>query len=155
MAAENNGWYDLTVTADADPSFLRQFAGHVETGFSMQTEPVVAVPMPTNPPAATNSPPLTPTNAPPAFPPTLSLTNLLTALSTVSGSNPPTLYAACADTNLFLVYLVCASNFVVETSPDLTPGSWTFLNATSTVSGNCIVVAAPFSPASGFFRLRQ
>ncbi|MCZ9338034.1 DUF756 domain-containing protein, partial [Streptomyces sp. TRM76130] len=25
-------WYDLTVTSEADPTFLRRFAGHVENG---------------------------------------------------------------------------------------------------------------------------
>jgi phospholipase C len=27
-----HGWYDLTVTVDGAPTFLRRFAGHVETG---------------------------------------------------------------------------------------------------------------------------
>ncbi len=30
--AGSRRWYDLTVTADADPAFLRRFAGHVENG---------------------------------------------------------------------------------------------------------------------------
>jgi hypothetical protein len=30
-ASTNNGWYDLTVTANSDSQFVRRFAGHIET----------------------------------------------------------------------------------------------------------------------------
>ena len=33
----NNGWYDLLVTTDADPAFVRRLAGHLETDFSTWT----------------------------------------------------------------------------------------------------------------------
>jgi hypothetical protein len=135
------------VTADADPAFLRQFTGHVESGFGTQTEPILGAVLSTNTVTVTNSPP--PLTSP------LSLTNVLASLASISGTNPPTLYAAFDDTNFCLVYLLDASNFVVETSPDLSPGSWTSLNATSTIISNCIVVPAPLSPSNGFFRLRQ
>lgn len=35
-------WYDLTVTSDADPGFLRRFAGHVENGCSGVSDPAIA-----------------------------------------------------------------------------------------------------------------
>ncbi|MET8635152.1 phosphocholine-specific phospholipase C [Streptomyces sp. NPDC004074] len=35
-------WYDLTVTSDADPSFLRRLAGHVENGQPGVSDPAIA-----------------------------------------------------------------------------------------------------------------
>jgi phospholipase C len=35
------GWYDFTLTADADSSFSRQLAGHVETGKDSVTDPAI------------------------------------------------------------------------------------------------------------------
>ena len=32
VLADNHGWYDLTVTTDDDPAFLRRLAGHIENG---------------------------------------------------------------------------------------------------------------------------
>jgi phospholipase C len=37
-----SGWYDLTVTVDSDPSFVRQLAGHVETGRPSSSDPAIA-----------------------------------------------------------------------------------------------------------------
>jgi phospholipase C len=34
-------WYDLTVTSDADPAFLRGFAGHVENGLPGVSDPAI------------------------------------------------------------------------------------------------------------------
>ncbi|MBX9392666.1 phospholipase C, phosphocholine-specific [Streptomyces sp. TRM72054] len=34
-------WYDLTVTSDADPAFLRRFAGHVENGRPGVSDPAI------------------------------------------------------------------------------------------------------------------
>jgi len=34
-------WYDLTVTLDGQPAFLRRFAGHVETGRPSRTDPAI------------------------------------------------------------------------------------------------------------------
>lgn len=34
-------WYDLTVTTDADPKFLRRFAGHVENGRPGVSDPAI------------------------------------------------------------------------------------------------------------------
>ncbi|MEU8845863.1 phosphocholine-specific phospholipase C [Streptomyces sp. NPDC048564] len=34
-------WYDLTVTTDADPNFLRRFAGHVENGRPGVSDPAI------------------------------------------------------------------------------------------------------------------
>ncbi|KUN03292.1 phospholipase C, phosphocholine-specific [Streptomyces yokosukanensis] len=35
-------WYDVTVTCDADPAFLRGFAGHVENGHPGVSDPAIA-----------------------------------------------------------------------------------------------------------------
>jgi phospholipase C len=35
------GWYDLTVTTESDASFVRQLAGHVETGRPSVTDPAI------------------------------------------------------------------------------------------------------------------
>jgi len=35
------GWYDFVVTADADPTFRYQLAGHVETGDESRTDPAI------------------------------------------------------------------------------------------------------------------
>jgi phospholipase C len=35
------GWYDFSVTCDADPTWLRRVAGHVETGRVSRTDPVI------------------------------------------------------------------------------------------------------------------
>ncbi|MFG2638327.1 phosphocholine-specific phospholipase C [Streptomyces sp. NPDC048362] len=35
-------WYDLTVTCDTDPAFLRGFAGHVENGLPGVSDPAIA-----------------------------------------------------------------------------------------------------------------
>jgi phospholipase C len=35
-------WYDLTVTSDSDPAFLRRFAGHVENGRPGVSDPATA-----------------------------------------------------------------------------------------------------------------
>jgi phospholipase C len=39
--AASRRWYDLTVTADADPAFLRGFAGHVENGRPGVSDPAI------------------------------------------------------------------------------------------------------------------
>ena len=38
----SHGWYDLTVTCNTDPSFIRRFAGHVETGFPSMSDPTLS-----------------------------------------------------------------------------------------------------------------
>jgi phospholipase C len=35
------GWYDFEITSSADPSFLRRFAGHVETGAPSVSDPML------------------------------------------------------------------------------------------------------------------
>ncbi|MET7618626.1 hypothetical protein [Streptomyces sp. NPDC005408] len=32
QVAYQNGWYDFTVTADADSTWSRRYTGHIETG---------------------------------------------------------------------------------------------------------------------------
>ncbi|AIS01536.1 phosphocholine-specific phospholipase C [Streptomyces glaucescens] len=40
--AASRRWYDLTVTSDADPGYLRRFAGHVENGKPGVSDPAIA-----------------------------------------------------------------------------------------------------------------
>jgi len=35
------GWYDLTLTVGADPTFRQQLAGHVETGRDSASDPAL------------------------------------------------------------------------------------------------------------------
>ncbi|HKS49625.1 MAG TPA: phospholipase C, phosphocholine-specific [Amycolatopsis sp.] len=35
----SNNWYDVSVTSDSDPAFLRRLAGHVETGCASTSDP--------------------------------------------------------------------------------------------------------------------
>jgi phospholipase C len=39
--AASRRWYDLTVTCDAEPAFVRRFAGHVENGRPGVSDPAV------------------------------------------------------------------------------------------------------------------
>ena len=36
-----NGWYDLTITVDADPQFAYQLAGHLENGDDSISDPLM------------------------------------------------------------------------------------------------------------------
>ena len=45
------GWYDLTVQAESDATFRRQFAGHLETGEDSVTDPAIGAVKPTTVPA--------------------------------------------------------------------------------------------------------
>ncbi|MFF3564863.1 phosphocholine-specific phospholipase C [Streptomyces sp. NPDC002574] len=38
----SKGWYDLTVTADHDTSFVRRLAAHVESGYTSTSDPAIA-----------------------------------------------------------------------------------------------------------------
>ncbi|MCA3918121.1 phospholipase domain-containing protein, partial [Burkholderia sp.] len=38
----SGGWYDFSVTIDADAGYLRTLAGHVETGAASVTDPLFA-----------------------------------------------------------------------------------------------------------------
>lgn len=40
--AASSRWYDLTVTSEADPAFVRRFAGHVENGRPGVSDPAIA-----------------------------------------------------------------------------------------------------------------
>ncbi|RSZ44249.1 MULTISPECIES: phospholipase C, phosphocholine-specific [unclassified Variovorax] len=48
----SDGWYDLSVTADIDDSFLRRFAGHVENGKPSKSDPKLGL----EPPAVIPAP---------------------------------------------------------------------------------------------------
>ena len=64
--ANNGGWYDLVVTADGDPQFLRRLGGHIETGVPTPTATNstnvtiwMVIPPVTNSPLVINLPPFT------------------------------------------------------------------------------------------------
>jgi phospholipase C len=38
----SNNWYDLSVTSDIDPHYLRRFAGHLESGLPSSSDPAMA-----------------------------------------------------------------------------------------------------------------
>ncbi|MFK3651501.1 phosphocholine-specific phospholipase C [Lysobacter enzymogenes] len=40
--ADSSGWYDLSVTSDAPAGFVRQLAGHIETGAASITDPLLS-----------------------------------------------------------------------------------------------------------------
>jgi len=67
----------------------------------------------------------------------------------------PRLSAALSNGNLLLTYPSWASGFTVESSPDLTPQSWTAVNTTSNIVGNDTIVKLPPPPSPRFFRLRH
>jgi phospholipase C len=41
VTAASSGWFDISVTQDAAPGFLRRFAGHIETGKPSTSDPAV------------------------------------------------------------------------------------------------------------------
>jgi phospholipase C len=103
---DNNGWYDLTVTADVDPQFLRRLAGHIESRIPMPTA--------TNASGFSNFPlPPGPTN-PPAF-------VLPDFLSPVPDTNSLKIYGALHRNNFVLIYPAWASNHVIESFVNLPP----------------------------------
>lgn len=146
--AGNNGWYDLTVTASSDASFVRHYTGHIETGAIMATEPVLApvivpplLPLPLPLPVGL-------TNAP-------GVLNLMAAIPVTPGTNSLPFYATGFGTNLVLVYPAWASNWTVLASSSLKPGNWSPMNLTVSNMGNYAVATMPFSSNAMFFRLQQ
>ncbi len=155
-AADNNGWYDLTVTASSDASFVRHYTGHIETGAIMATEPVLP-PVVAPPPPVTPTPPIAP---PPTNPPVVlsnapNVTNLLATIPAIPGANSLPFYATSFSTNLVLIYPAWASNYTVLASLSLSPPSWSPLNVTLTNLGNYAVAVMPCPANAMFFRLRQ
>ena len=149
--AANNGWYDLTVTASSDASFVRHFTGHIETGAIMAAEPVLP-PAPVPPPAPPAPPapivPLVLTNAP-------TVAALMAAIPAVPDTSSLPWYATGFSTNLVLVYPAWASNYTVLASPSLAPACWSPLTVTLTNMGNYAVAVMPFSSNAMFFFLQQ
>ncbi len=143
--ANNGGWYDLAVTADGDPQFLRRLGGHIETGFptptatnSPNTTIWMVIPPVTNSPPVTNLPPFTlPANINP-----IPATNVLQVSGVTYG------------TNFMVIYPNWASNCAIDFRTNLFLGSWVPVNAPSNVLGNYLVVPVPLAPSAGYFRLR-
>jgi len=155
--AVNNGWYDLTVTASSDTSFVRHYTGHIETGAIMATEPVLT---PSNEPP-TPPAPVVPLPPPPPPPVVYVLTNapsvlsLMAAIPVAPNTNSLPFYAASFNTNMILVYPGWASNCTVLASSSLTPASWSPLSVTLTNMGNYAVAMLPLSSNAMFFRLQK
>jgi phospholipase C len=145
--AGNNGWYDLTVRASSDASFVRHYTGHIETGAIMATEPIL-------PQVVTAAPPLVPI-IPPVLTNAPGVTCLMASIPAVPGTNSLPFYATSFTTNMVLVYPAWASNCTILASPSLTPGSWSALTVTLTNLGNYTVAVTPFSANAMFFVLRQ
>jgi phospholipase C len=138
--ASNDGWYDLTVTANSDPAFLRQFTGRIETGSPSATEPVLAPVPPIEFSSVMNA---------------ASINSLLGNLVNVPPTNALPLYVSSAGQNLVLIYPAWASNYAVESSPIVAPACWSPLSATLSFASNYILVSAPTTSSNMFFRLRQ
>jgi len=147
----NQGWYDLTVTADADTNFLRHLAGHIENGAFSITEA----------PAIVGDPLLVPTNPPPVIPPVvISIYDVVRQLIAqnslaTAGTNFLALTVGAYGGSCALIYPGWASNFVVQSSATLNPPLWTPLNAPMTVVSNCNVILLPATNPGAFFQLSQ
>ncbi len=148
VVAANSGWYDLTVTADADTNLVRHLAGHVENGLFSLTEV----------PAIVGNQFQVPTMAPlaPASGSIYDVVNNLIAQNTLAmlNTNSPVLNVGAYGGTCALIYPGWASNYVVESSASLAPASWTPLNLVSTVISNCNVIILPATNPGAFFRLR-
>jgi hypothetical protein len=82
------------------------------------------------------------------------LTGLLASLPATADTNAPPLFTASLSTNSVLIYPAWASNYVIEFSPALGPGSWSLLDAAVYLFSNYFVVGLPQSFSNMFFRLR-
>jgi phospholipase C len=166
----NNGWYDLTVTADADTNFLRHLAGHIETGaFSFTELPVIVgnilqVSTNTNMGSTNSAGSTSSTNSiastnstPPVIGSIQDLVNALIAENSlaIADTNVLALTIGSYGTNCALIFPGWASNYVVESSADLGQSGWTQLNAMTTTVSNCNVIILPETNTDAYFRLRQ
>jgi phospholipase C len=152
ILATNNGWYNLTVTANADTNFLRHLVGHVETGsFSFTEIPaIVGNTLVTH----TNIPP--PPNTPAPNPIYMVINNLIAQYSLATAdTNSLALTIGAYGTTCALIYPGWASNYVVQTSISLNPPVWIPLNAAIATISNCNVVILPETNTAAYFRLSQ
>src|ERR1019366_2485163 len=160
IPTNNNGWYNLTVTADTDTNFVRHLAGHVENGAFSFTEP----------PAIVGNVLKVPTNAPPsstnlAIGPSSEVVigsiydviNQLIAQQSLAAAdtNSPALTIGAYATNCALIYPGWASNYMIEYSTNFAPPIWQPLNVTPTVISNFDVIILPDTNTGEFFRLRR
>jgi hypothetical protein len=67
----------------------------------------------------------------------------------------PTLSVSVANNGLTLTYPAWASGYTLESSPALSPASWTPVKSTPVIAGANATVTVPLSPASRFFRLQN
>lgn len=155
----NNGWYDLTVTADADTNFLRHLAGHIENGTFSTTEiPVIVgniLAASTNSGATGTTGTGSHTNSP--INSISALVNYLIAQNSLAtaGTNSLALVIGAYGTNCALIYPGWASNFVLESSATLSPPAWTSPGAMINTVSNCNVAILPDTNTAQYFRLRQ
>ncbi len=163
--ATNNGWYDLTVTADADTNFLRHLAGHIETGaFSFTELPAIvgntlgiSTNLPVNPIISTNTSPGTNGSTTPTITSINDAINQAIAHNSLAtaGTNSLPLTLCAFGGSCALIYPGWASNYLAESSVTLNPPAWMPVTATLTVVSNCNVIILPATNAVGFFQLRQ
>lgn len=148
--ANNNAWYDYTVTASSDTTFVRHFTGHIETGQITASEPIQPpyVPPPVNPAPALPETPVVLTNSP-------GVTGLLASVPRIPSVTSLPCYSTTFNTNMVLIYPGWASNYTVMASASLAPGSWVPVKITMTNMGNYSIATFPMSTNAMFFRLRQ
>jgi hypothetical protein len=151
----NNGWYDLTATADADTNFLRHFAGHIETGAPSFTEVPAIVGDPllwvTTTTTNTSSPSSGGSGS------VLDVVNGLIAQNALvaGSSNAPILNITAYGTNCALIYAGWTSNCAVDYKTTLFSTAWTQLDAPTITISNWNVLVLSATNSGAFFRLRQ
>jgi len=158
----NQGWYDLTVTVDTDPSFLRHLAGHLENGLFSLTEPprIVGNPLQitTNELVTLLIP--TPESSGPVIGSINDMVNYLIAQNSpptpvTPATNLATLYVGTFGGSCALIYPAWATNYVVESSATVLSTNWQLLNVSPTIVSNWNVVIVPATNVCGFFRLSK
>ena len=77
-----------------------------------------------------------------------------TLIDALADAKPPLLTATSAGGTLYLYWPVSPSGFALESSPDLSPGSWTPVSATPTLSDGQYSLSVQISGTNGFYRLQ-
>jgi phospholipase C len=136
-AAANNGWYDLTATCSSDDGFVRHFTGHIENGAISVSEPVLVPPSAVT--MATSS----------------GIASLMAAIPVTPATSSLPFYATTYNSNMVLLYPGWASNYIVQASSTLAPGSWSPVPVNVTNIGNYAAATMSCSNNAMFFRLRR
>jgi hypothetical protein len=72
-----------------------------------------------------------------------------------AASGAPTLSVAVAPGGLILTYPAWASGYTLQSSPALSPASWTPVGSTPAIVGASAVVTLPLPHSSRFYRLQH